>query len=97
MKIDANKEIKKFDGTPVLQGDIPLKLGRACSQALAEALEEDRKLGAEKTLARWKLATALYSAEGEFDLTPEQAAEIRGRVPQVFTLVVAGQIIEALK
>lgn len=97
MKIDTQKVLQQMNGKPVKEGDGELRLGRACSQALASALEGDEKMSADKVLARWKLAQALYSAEGEHEITPEQATEIRGRAGRVFQLVVAGQIIEALQ
>lgn len=97
MKVDLKKVLTDFDGKPVEHEGKVMTLGRACSIVLSTPLEEDKASGPDRTVERWKLALALHSGT-EMELTPEQAAELRARIPRVIlTLSVAGQACELLK
>lgn len=95
MKVNMDVVLKGLDGKPLRQEDKDMTLGMACVMALSTPLEEDKKLGADKVVARWKLTVALHGG-GEHDLSPEQLSELRGRLPQVLTLIAAGQCCELL-
>lgn len=96
MKVNLSQQIKNLDGETIKTDDKDLTLGRVCVQALTTPLEADSKLAGEKVAARWKLIQRLHGGNGDTELTPEEVAEIRNRLPQTFTVIVAGQAYEML-
>lgn len=100
MKVDLSTPINDFDGTQLKdESDKPLTLGRVCVVSLSTPLEDDRGLTPEKVVERWHLANRLYIyREGkEVELSPEEAATIRSRIPKCFILKAAGPAIDLLK
>lgn len=96
MKANLDQAILDLDGRPLKDGEKMVTLRTGVVLALSTPLEEDRNLSADETVKRWKLCMTLY-AGGEQEITPEDAALIRGRLPRVWTVVPAGQAIEMLK
>ena len=97
MKVNMDQVLKDFDGDPIKDDkDRPWTLGRICVSALSTPLESDKNLSPEKAVTRWVLATALHSG-GEKELTPEEAAEIRERLPKCYAILLSGQACDMLK
>lgn len=100
MKVNLAAPINDFDGKQLKdESEKPLTLGRVCVISLSTPMEEDRGLTPEKTLERWQLANRLhiYREDKEVEITPEEAALIRSRIPKCFVLTAAGPAIELLK
>ena len=96
MKVDLDQKLKNFDGSVVKNGETELDLKTVVVASLGTPLEDDKGLSADKAVSRWKLAVKLYSG-GEQEITPEEATEIRNRIPKCYAVMVAGQACEMLK
>lgn len=96
MKVNLDQLILDLEGKPIKDGEKLITLRTGVVLALSTPLEEDRNLGADETVKRWKLCVALYVG-GEQEITPEDAALIRARLPKVWTVIPAGQAIEMLR
>lgn len=88
MKLNLNQPIIGLDGV-IKEGDKDLTLKTVVVRALATPLDSDKSIGAEKVAARWALAIKLNMG-GEVEVTPEQCAELKARVAEVFVLNVSG-------
>ena len=85
MKIDFSTPITDFDGNPLEQNG-PLTLGRIAALALNHPAEDQQHSALERGL----LAMRVYKA-GEMDLSPEDAALIRGALAAVWAPIVVAQ------
>lgn len=94
MKLNLETPITGLDGV-VKEGDKDLSLKTVLTRAVATPLESDRGTPAEKVAERWALAVKLNMG-GEIDLSPEQVADLRKRVAEVFILNVAGPTLALL-
>ena len=71
-------------------------LRKAVVNAISNPLDEDKGITTDKAIMRWKLAVRLHCG-GEQELTPEEATEIRNRLPKCFGIILSGQACEMLK
>lgn len=97
MKIDLDKVLVDFEGDPIkTDKDEPWTLKKLVVSALSASLEEDRNMSPDKAVARYALALRLHKG-GEQELMPEEASEIRARLPKCYAIMLSGQAIEMLK
>lgn len=96
MKIDFNKGFVDLDNQPVkTQDGEAVTLGKVVANSLATPLDDDKGIGHEKVLERWKLAMRLHSG-GEQEITATEAADIQKRIVKTHTMIVAAQVVEAM-
>lgn len=94
-EMDTDVPVRDAEGKPTAKM-CPWDLRTAVVGALAASLEEDKGMSADKAVTRWKLAMRLHDG-GEQELSPEEATEIRNRLPKCYVIIVAGQACEMLK
>lgn len=76
MTIDFTKDILDITGEPIIDGTEPLKVKTIISRTLAQVKADD------KVMERWELATKIYKADGEIDITPSQKLLIESAVKE---------------
>lgn len=97
MKVNMNQKLLDLDGDPIADDkDTDWTLSKAVVNSLMTPLEDDKGLSPEKAIARWKLAMRLHDG-GEQELSPEEATEIRNRLPKCYAVLLSGQACEMLK
>lgn len=96
MKVDLSQVLKNFDNKTVFHEGKDLDLKTVVVASLSQPLDDDKGMTADKAIARWKLAMRLYEG-GEQEITPEEATEIRNRIPKCYAVMIAGQACEMLK
>lgn len=99
MKVNLDQFLVDFEGDPlkILETDELWTLKKAVVNVLSAPIDGDRNVDPEKAVARWRLAVRLQ-AGGEQEVSPEEAAEIRGRLPKVYpSALLSGQACEMLK
>ena len=97
MKVNLDQALVDFEGDPIKDNkDQDWTLKQAVVNALSTPLEDDKNMTADKAVSRWKLALRLHDG-GEQELSPEEATEIRNRLPKCYAVMISGQACEMLK
>lgn len=94
-KVDLSQAFKGLDGKPIKLGDKEITLGKTIAESLSVPLEEDKNLGPDQVVKRWKLAMLCYD-EGKQTLSPEDKTLIRARITKTHMMIVAAQVCEML-
>lgn len=84
MQLDLNIDVKNLDGTPMLDGENPVKLGKALASQLAQSQTDD-------PLKTWTWATKLHAGEA-IELDPSDVAKFR---TTVMSLTQASDMLKA--
>ena len=93
MKVNLKTSLKAFDGADVTDATGPVLISTLCINAL---MKEDTVAGAEK-MKRFLLARRIYDAEGDLDITVEEASLIKDLVGSTFAPIVVGRVYELLE
>jgi hypothetical protein len=96
MQINLNQQFFNLKGVAILiEGGDPLTLREAAAHAIASVAT-----GApDKSLQRLKLARRIHAATSEeaFEVTTEEASEIKQVIAQVYNALIAGQAVEMIE
>lgn len=94
MKIDLSQQFLGLNGVPLKLDEGPMML----RQLAAVALNQSNGGTPEVSLKRFKLAKRIYDCEGGvFELTTEEASDLKALIAQQFNSLVAGQAIEMIE
>jgi len=97
MKVNMDQMMVDFDGDPIKdEKDQPWQLKKLLVSSLCAQLEIDKNVSADAAVKRWKFANRLHDG-GEQELTPEEASELRDRLPRCYAVILSGQACEMLK
>lgn len=75
-KVNFNVPVIDVTGEPIQDGTETLNVKTIISRTLAQVKADD------KVMERWELATKIYKAEGEIDITPSQKLLIESAVKE---------------
>jgi len=100
MQADFSRTLKGLDGKDLaLKGEdgteTVLTVGAACINALMAAPPDDRSTGEEK-LKRYRLGMKILNGAGAVNVTAEEVTMLKGRVGEVHSPLVVGQVYDAL-
>lgn len=94
MKINLNQEFVNLNGVALKLDDGPMKL----RDLAAGALNSSNGGTPEVSLKRFRLSKRIYDCEGGvFELTTEEASDLKALIAQQFNSLVAGQAIEMIE
>lgn len=93
MKIDLDQEFVSLNGTPLKLDDGPMRL----RDLAAAALNQSNGGTPEVSLKRFRLSKRIYDCDGIFELTTEEASDLKAIMAQQFNSLVAGQAIEMIE
>lgn len=109
MKINTTEPLKDVRGAvihverpgadpsvPAVQGP-PMTLGDVIVDAFLMALRGDEQTDVGVKSRQYRLVTRLVDADGEVEITPEEATMIRERVAKAYYLRVAGPALMLLE
>lgn len=96
MKIDVNTVLTTLDGTPIKneKGEDATFKPMAITALLTETGKEP--LAGDKKWENFQLATKINDADGEVELTLEEAKTIQDQVEKTYTTLVYGRIRQLL-
>lgn len=94
MKIDLNQQFVSLNGTELRMDDGPMRF----KELAAAALGASNGGTPEVSLKRFRLAKRIYESEGDvFELTTEEASDLKVIIAGQFNSIVAGQAIEMIE
>ena len=103
MKINFNQNLKKIDGTPMMEQKVeggqiidtqkPITLKDVCTSVL---MQNDDKIDGKEKYERFKLAMLIQEGKGDVELNIEGAAKIIELIGKVHAPLIYGQCYEIL-
>jgi hypothetical protein len=97
MKIQVNQPLKTIHGNNL--EEVKGKSFTVKDAIVSGLLSQDNSenINGQKKFELYKLASKIQDAEGEVEITIEQAATIKERVGKSFTALVVGQVYEIIE
>lgn len=92
MKVDFTKPLHNLEGTVLEQENVPLTLKIIIVRCF---LMQQEGTTAEK-LAYYELAKKIHEADGEVDITLDEAKMIQDKIGEQYTPIVIGRLNEVL-
>lgn len=96
MKINFDKAITDLNGNPLKEGDEEITLKGVCVSALMAAFPDEKLPGTDK-LKRFRLADAIYSANGPLEVSSEDISLLKKLVGDGWGVLIVGRALPLLE